>query len=163
MHSSRDCRRRALHKQSSMAMQQEHSPTRPQTKGDSKEDPSMLDHNLNTEDIRQEVMHNGPHSVNLYDDIHHSQCLSSQRSTKPDTYYSSARVKFHEGAPPAVPTNTDQVKLYESPVKLYEESILLATTPSHRNTSPQDTSISMTNHSFSPTTTMATLKIHEMV
>jgi hypothetical protein len=43
---------------------------------------------------------------------------------------------------------------------LYEE---LATNPPHRKTSPQDMSISMTNHSFSPTMPTATLKIHKVI
>jgi hypothetical protein len=60
---------------------------------------------MNTKDIRQEVWHDGPHRVNLYDDIHHSRCLPSQHSTKPDKYDGSARVSL------SVPTSTDQIKL----------------------------------------------------
>ena len=125
--------------------------------------PSVLNHNRNTEDIRQEVMQDGPHRVNIYDDIHPSRCLPSQHSTKPDKYDDSARVSLHEGTPPAVPASTDQIKLYESPVKLYEEPIQLAITPPHRETSPKDMSISMTNHSFSPTMPTATLKIYKVI
>jgi hypothetical protein len=118
----------------------------------------MLVQNKNTEDTRQDHSHDDHHRASLYVDINHSWYLSSHHSTKPDKYDGSARVSLQEGTHPAVPHSTGQIELFESHTKLYKETIPLATTPLHRKTSPQDMSISMYNHSFSPTVTTATLK-----
>jgi hypothetical protein len=118
----------------------------------------MLVQNKNTEDTRQDHSHDDHHRASLYVDINHSWYLSSHHSTKPDKYDGSARVSLQEGTHPAVPHSTGQIELFESHTKLYKETIPLATTPLHRKTSPQDMSISMCDHSFSPTVTTATLK-----
>jgi hypothetical protein len=107
--------------------------------------------------------HDDHHRASLYMDIHHSRYLSSHHSTKPDKYDESARVSHQEGIPPAVPDSTDQIELFEIPSKLYGEPTTLATTTPHRKTSPQHMSISMDNHSFSPTVTMTTLKKYKPV
>ena len=93
---------------------------------------------MNTDDIRQEDSHNDHHRASLYEDIHHSRCLSSQHSTKPDKYDGSARVSLHQGTSQAVlpephSTNSsmpdlaasaDQVRLYKDYLKVdkYEYS-----------------------------------------
>jgi hypothetical protein len=94
-------------------------------------------------------------------DINHSRYLSSHHSTKPDKYDGSARVSLQEGIHPAVHDSIGQTKLFKSPSKLYEEPSTLATTPPHKKTSPQDMSICMDNHSFSPT--VATLKRYQPI
>jgi hypothetical protein len=125
--------------------------------------PSMLAQNKNTEDNRQDDSHDDHHRASLYVDINHSRYLPSHHSAKPDKYDGSARVSLQEGIHPAVPDSIGQIELFESPTKLYEEPISLTTVPPHRKTSPQDMSISMDNHSFSPTVTMATLKRYKSV
>jgi hypothetical protein len=120
--------------------------------------PSMMAQNKNTEDNRQDDSHDDHHRASLYLDINLSWYLPSHHSTKPDKYDGSARVSLHEGILLAVPDSTGQSKLFKSPTKLHEEPIPMATTPPHRKTIPKDMSISMDNHSFSPTVTTATLK-----
>ena len=120
---------------------------------------SMLAQNKYSEHIRQD----GHHRASLYVVIDLSWYLHSHHSTKPDKYDGSARVSLQEGILLVFPDSTDQSQLSQSPTKLHEEHIPLATTPPHRKTSPQDISITMDNHSFSPTVTKATLKRHEPV
>ena len=120
--------------------------------------PSMMAQNKNTEDNRQDDSHDDHHRASLYLDINLSWYLPSHHSTKPDKYDGSARVSLHEGILLAAPDSTGQSKLFKSPTKLHEEPIPMATTPPHRKTIPKDMSISMDNHSFSPTVTTATLK-----
>jgi hypothetical protein len=118
----------------------------------------MMAQNKNTEDNRQDDSHDDHHRASLYLGINLSWYLPSHHSTKPDKYDSSARVSLHEGILLAVPDSTGKSKLFKSPTKLHEESIPMAKTPPHRKTIPKDMSISMDNHSFSPTVTTATLK-----
>ena len=123
----------------------------------------MLAQNKNTEDTRQGHSHDDHHRASLYGYINHSWYLSSHHSTKPDKYDGSARISLQEGVSLATHDSTDQIELFASSAKLYEEHIPLATTPPPRETSPQDMSITMANHSFSPTVTTATLKRHEPI
>jgi hypothetical protein len=125
--------------------------------------PSMMAQNKNTEDNGQDDSHDDHHRASLYLDINHSRYLPSHHSTKPNKYDGSARVSLQEGIPPAAHDSTDQIELFKSSTKLYKEHIPLATTPPHRKTSPQDMSITMANHSFSPTVTTATPKRHEPI
>jgi hypothetical protein len=90
--------------------------------------PSMLVHNMNIEDTRQEDSHHDHHRASLSEDTH-----------------------------PAVPASTDKNKLYKKPIQL------ATTPPSHRKTGTHDMSIPMTNQSFSPTMTTATLKRHRSI
>ena len=124
-------------------------------------DPSMMAQNKNTEDNRQDDSHDDHHRASLYLDINLSWYLPSHHSTKPDKYDGPARVSLHEGTPLAVTDSKGQSKLFKSPTKLHEETIPMATTPPHRKTIPKDISISMDNHSFSPTVTTATLKKYQ--
>jgi hypothetical protein len=103
---------------------------------------------------RQGHSHDDNHRASLYGYINHSWYLSSHHSTKPGRYDGSTRISLQEGMPPAAHDSTDQIKLSESSTKL-------ATTPPYRKTSPKDMSVTMANHSFSPTA--ATLKRHEPV
>jgi hypothetical protein len=120
---------------------------------------SMLAQNKYPEHIRQDEHHR----ASLYVVIDLSWYLPSHHSTKPDKYDGSARVSLQEGILLVFPDSTGQSQLSQSPTKLHEEHIPLATTPPHRKTSPQVISITMDNHSFSPTVTTATLKRHEPV
>ena len=79
----------------------------------------------------------------------------------PDLAASTELIKLYKYTILRMPGESLPKHLYASPIKLYEDPILLAITPSHRKTCT-DVAISMTNHSFSPTMPMATLKTHEV-